>query len=186
MQLFRQFRNCPFDGAEQCARSDAVSNGDIGVAKRVLIKPVVDCFVQQFLTLVDIRAVDPVKKSMTDIDRPISDGSDGNSQFSGQSFLGLKMQKPFTGRLTFLGDGHGFGLLCVQKFHTPSKGRQQKSPESFDPRLSCFSEVCITLQREAEWCPRLDSNQHASRRCDLNTVRLPISPLGLNFRDAYY
>ena len=32
-------------------------------------------------------------------------------------------------------------------------------------------------------CPRLDSNQHTRRRCDLNTVRLPISPLG-HFRST--
>lgn len=33
-QLLGQFSNRPFDGTEQRARSDAVSNGDIGVANR--------------------------------------------------------------------------------------------------------------------------------------------------------
>lgn len=90
-QLLRQFSNCAPDGTEQRARSDAELYGDVGVADRILIKPVFDGLVQQFLTLADVRLADPVKESMTNINRPIPNGSDRNSQFSGQFFLGLKM-----------------------------------------------------------------------------------------------
>ncbi len=37
----------------------------------------------------------------------------------------------------------------------------------------------MTLKAFTFKCPRLDSNQHTRRRCDLNTVRLPFRHLGI-------
>lgn len=51
------------------------------------------------------------------------------------------------------------------------KGCLTRSPKKENPRKT-------HPEDSNRWCPRLDSNQHALRRCDLNTVRLPISPLG--------
>ena len=85
---------------------------------------------------------------------------------------------PFTMRRLTLSNSWTQRVSTGRNCSNGENFRKKKTHHRMASVLFCsVSEICV-------WCPRLDSNQHASRRCDLNTVRLPISPLGHKFSET--
>ena len=86
-----------------------------------MLEPVIDGALEQLRPACDPRLVDPIEKTVLDINSPVSDRTNGNTQLSGQCLLRGEMQKPFTGLLShFLRYVHGVDSVCVQKIHTTS------------------------------------------------------------------
>ena len=94
---------------------------NIAVANGVMLEPVIDGALEQLRPACDPRLVDPIEETVLDINSPVSDRTNGNTQLSGQCLLRGEMQKPFTGLLShFLRYVHGVDSVYVQKIHTTS------------------------------------------------------------------
>ena len=86
-----------------------------------MLEPVVDGALEQLRPACDPRIVDPIEETVLDINSPVSDRTNGNTQLSGQCLLRGEMQKPLAGLLShFLRYVHGVDSVCVQKIHTTS------------------------------------------------------------------
>lgn len=94
---------------------------NIAVANGVMLEPVIDGALEQLRPACDPRLVDPIEETVLDINSPVADRTNGNTQLSGQCLLRGEMQKPFTGLLShFLRYVHGVDSVYVQKIHTTS------------------------------------------------------------------
>ena len=86
-----------------------------------MLEPVIDGALEQLRPACDPRHVDQIEDTVLDINRPVADRTNENTQLSGQSLLRGEMQKPFTGLLShFLRYVHGVDSVYVQKIHTTS------------------------------------------------------------------
>ena len=77
---------------------------------------------------IPLQIVDPIEETVLDINSPVSDRTNGNTQLSGQCLLRGEMQKPLAGLLShFLRYVHGVDSVCVQKIHTTSVSRSRET-----------------------------------------------------------
>ena len=127
-QLLRKFsKSFPYSRIE-AGRPDAVESGHIAAADRIVIQPITNGSLKQFFSKTCVGSADPVEKSILNKNGPVTNGSCRNSRLSGQSFLGATVSKPLAGLFSNgEGDGHGFGLLCVQKTNTTSSAPKEKT-----------------------------------------------------------
>ena len=70
---------------------------NIAVANGVMLEPVVDSALEQLRPACDPRIVDPIEETVLDINSPVSNRTNGNTQLSDQCLLRGEMPKPFAG-----------------------------------------------------------------------------------------